>query len=286
MPDTEEARQALYKIRTADLISIYINWVDRFIPPRPRTPMVWGGFWTRNSPRQYANEIDQIIEIARHGRDLTPYLSSRVHTHGFVARNSDKTGIDWRDKDLALNAYNVHHLHLTPVGSTGKRKGDSDKLLYVGVSRNELLLLMVGDHKSFNDGTLTDAVLEYRAQSGNLTMQGVAGLSDDREPQECQKLARHGISSASMVNGVAVMGAMISLAGTSIDHTRYSDECCEVIESIEEVIDDRSRLLDILNLDDGDLPPKPVWEWRFAYADLHLVDTQSKSILRVCRWRR
>lgn len=285
LPASSDTRDQLRQMCINRLMRVYLNWIDRFIPPEPRSVMVWDGFWTRNNPREHADQVNVLIEKVRLGEDLTPYLSSRIHTHGFVPRPQTRKGINWGDKDLALNAYDLHHLHLIPANENGKRKGGSDRLLYVGVSREEVLLLMLGNHNSFDDGTLAEAVAEYRTQSG-FVLNGIVGFSNEVTPKESQFLARRGISTALMVGDKATLGPMISSAGTAIDHTRHVDQCCEIIEDIEDVIDERSRLIGRFQLEESDVPHNPDWCWQFHYANLFLVERRTSTGFAVCRWRR
>ncbi|KZK85977.1 hypothetical protein PsAD13_01108 [Pseudovibrio sp. Ad13] len=284
-PASSDTKSHLRKMSLDQLMRVYINWIDRFIPTNPRQPMVWDGFWTRNNPRQYADQINVIIEKARVGEDLTPYLSQKVHTHGFVPYPPSRRGVNWGDKDMALNAYDVHHLHLIPANKNRKRKGDSKHLLYVGVSREEFRFLMLGNHNSFDDGTLAEAVAAHRADS-DLALKGVVGLSREMSAKESQQLARHGISTPMIAGNKVVLGAMISSVGTASGHVIHVDRCCEVIERNEEVIDDRSRLMDWLQLSEEDVPEKPDWRWQFYHANLYLVECCTAKGFLVCKWRR
>lgn len=285
LPATKETKDQLRQLSINRLMRVYINWIDRFVPPEKRQPMVWDGFWTRNNPREYADQINTIINKLRFGKDLTPHLSQRIHTHGFVPCTQKRKGINWGDKDMVLNAYDLHHLHLTPATKNGKRKGGSVPLLYVGVSRAEVLLLMLGDHNSFDDGSIANAVAEHRAQAG-FVLNGVTGLTNYVTAKESQQLARRGVSTAQMVGDKATIGPMVTSAGTAIDHVRHVDRCCDIIETIEEVIDDRDHLISRLDLAEKDVPQEPDWCWQFYYANLFLVELSTTTGFLVSKWRR
>lgn len=285
VPSNHETISQLYGMSFNKLARLYINWIDRFISTHPRTPMAWNGFWSRNNPRRYADELNAIIEKIRNGADLRPYLSNKVDTHGFVPRSEIRRGVNWEDKDMALNAYDVHHMHLLPADGKGKRGGDSKELLYVGVTRKEVLLLMLGDHKSFDDGTLAQAVAEHRVEARH-TLNGVVGLHREISAKESQKMVRQGISSAQMFGNKAVVPALISMAGTSPHHTMHVDRCCATIEATEKVIEDRSQLLEYFQINDAQLSDDPDWAWTFSHADLCLLDRKSSIAFAICRWWR
>ena len=284
-PTDEHTLSLLRRMSMNDLLSTYVNWVDRLIPPRKRRAMVWDGFYARNDPARFAAEINEIVVAIEDGRDLYPYLSSRVRTHGFVPRPSKRKGINWGDKDMALNGHDVHHLHLVPANDNGKRSGSSKELLYVGVSREEILLLMLGDHKSFDDGTLITAVSEHRAQAGH-TLKGIVGLSREVSPKEASELTRHGITSPQMVGSQVAVPTTILTAGTSPSHTMHVDRCCETIEKLEPHLHDRAVLARTLSVAPGCLPVDPKWVWQFWYADLCLTDERSSTVFCVRPWQR
>ena len=46
IPNNDGVREKLTQKTFSDLIATYVNWVDRIIVPRKRTPLAWDGFWT------------------------------------------------------------------------------------------------------------------------------------------------------------------------------------------------------------------------------------------------
>lgn len=275
---------SLQSVSINRLFIAYLNWADRLIAPRPRSVWVWDGFWRRNQPERFADQLNRIISAVRCGEDLTPYLSPLVRTHGFAPRAIEKRGPNWEDKDLALNAYDVHHLHLVPANSKGKRSKESQLLLYVGVSRSDLLLVMIGDHDSFNDGTLFQAVTDHRVQSGHILNVDVA--SQPLAPRESQRLTRRGIVSPGLSGSALSITSLVASDGSSVGHVRHADVCCEAIESVERCICNRELLADELGVERSLIPLDADWIWRFDHCDLALVDQRSGAALPVVLWRR
>ena len=153
--EPESARAALHPMSTPELLVRYLNWADRYVAPRPRRVITWEGFVRHGSAHLHREAVYGLAEKIEAGDDLTPYLSERISKFGYVSSKKTKRrqrGVEWRDKDYVLNAFDTHHLHLKPTGS--------QELLYVCFSRNDALFVMVGDHKSFDDGSLAQAVAE------------------------------------------------------------------------------------------------------------------------------
>ena len=110
-------------------------------------------FLRDGSGELHREAVYQLAKKIEAGDDLTPFLSDRIARFGYVSsanKRSKSRGVEWQDKDYALNAFDTHHLHLKPAGTKA--------LLYVCFSRDHAFLVMLGDHKSFDDGTLAQAL--------------------------------------------------------------------------------------------------------------------------------
>jgi hypothetical protein len=274
-------------MRPSDVIAAYMNWVDRLIPQRSRETMVWDGFWSRNNPRRHAEAINTLIGLLRAGADMTPYLSRYVQTHGFEPAR-ERRGIQWQNsgrghKDFALNAYDLHHLHLKPSDSHGRHPGGSRELLYVGVSRKEVLLVMLGDHRSFDDGTLHEAVASWQADAGR-DLKGVVGITSERTPQEAVRLLRNGVGGVTRAGPKFVPAGLISTAGTSIEHRRWADRISSVIEDYDARLDDPS-FRSGWQADFG-ISAEATLSWGFWYGDFGVVDEADNSFYPLLPWRR
>ena len=153
------------------------------------------------------------------------------------------------------------------------------------LSRSEILLLMLGDHKSFDDGTLFQAITEHGASS-NRVINGVSPPRNPPKSSESQNLVRHGISSAGFSGNTVVANTFISSAGTSVWHTRHADKCCIAIEEIEEHLESQKTLADFFKFPLNEIPENPEWQWQFWYCDLILHDKKSDKRFLIQPWNR
>jgi hypothetical protein len=144
--EPEAARVDLHRMATPELLVRYLNWADRYVAPRPRRVVTWDGFLRHGSGHLHREAVYGLAKKVEAGEDLTPVLSDRISRFGYVSRAPKKSrarGIEWGDKDDALNAFDTHHLHL--------ECNSTRTLLYVCFSRNDAFFVMVGDHNSFDD---------------------------------------------------------------------------------------------------------------------------------------
>ena len=188
-PDEPTVRAELEQKQLDEVVRVYLNWARRFIPKRPREVSFSPSFWDAPLAKKVASELASLEARIRSGEDLTPHLSNLVQKRGFVPARFRKGGRvkspEWEDKDYALNAYDAHHLHIAP-------NGKGDELLYGCFRRDAALLLIVGDHNSFDDGSLAAAVSEARADAGHLVLKGILGPATPYTPKERNELARTG----------------------------------------------------------------------------------------------
>lgn len=284
VPDTSLVRGELAAMSFPQLISTYLNWKDRSLSPRARRTMIWNGMQAYSRRAIDWERIVKIMELSNNGESLERYLSRRARSHGYVPKSAEQRGIEWGDKDLALNAYSVHHLHLTPANVTGKRSGDSNELLFVAASRDTLTLLMVGNHSSFDDGTLFDAVTAFRADS-DFWIRGVLPARERLSAKESAKLIRHGVMVTGNHQDKLVPTALLSSMGSGLWHTRHADRIVITLEGWEPILDDRARYEDAFKQKDW-IPDEPVWRWSFHYGDLYLVETRTGAAALVLPWER
>ncbi|WP_163001241.1 hypothetical protein [Pannonibacter phragmitetus] len=271
--DPLTARGELSQKSFEDLLSIYVAWVDRFIEPRKRTPIAWPGLWSEGAKR-HRKQIHNLAELSASGGDFTPFLSPRILTCGFAPLSINRRGITLDDKDRALNAYGVHHLHLSPGNGRGKRKGSSDELLFVKIRRDCMVFLMLGTHRSFDDGTLRQAVADFERLSGNY-VRTIFGSNMTRCAAEGEDLLRKGLNSFAHSGGHFVVPGMISSNLTSEEHLRHTDMMLEAIETWEPLIrtgKGRQELCEEYNVP---FNPELTFAWSVIYTSLCLVEVES-----------
>lgn len=163
-PNTAEVRAELERYELNTLLVIYTNWADRRIRPDKREVVYAPGFWDGPLAFRHKSQLLKLAEKVEQGADLTHHLSEKIFTHGFVpTRPQGKAkGPEWGDKDFALNAYDVHHLHLGRPDDKGDKVTPGKDLLYASFERTKATFLIVGDHKSFDDGTVARAAAAWR----------------------------------------------------------------------------------------------------------------------------
>ena len=287
--EATEARAELQSFPLPSLLIHYLNWRDRIVPVRPRTVTTWDKFLgdKRTSDNWSAVSVHGARIAA--GEDLTPYLSQDIARLGYVrsrAGSKKRPGVEWGDKDYALNAYGYHHLHLSDTILSSGWARRTKQLLYVLFDREAAFFLMVGDHKSFDDGTLAQAVAETRAAS-RLSMPGIVPPNfESADHSERNKLQRHGFSATMTVGGKVVFGAMFSTAGTSTFHSIHVAKILRTIKEPELRADDADFHKNLFESAAKSCPTVPDFVWRMHNCDLGLLERTTGIFFTMLPWIR
>jgi hypothetical protein len=275
--DPPEARNELCGMSFSDLLAVYIGWIDRFIEPRPREVRAWDGFYTASALSR-ANEINTIAGLFERGEDLVPYLSPQVHVSGYAPYSKTRSGLVVGGKDRALNAYGVHHLHLVPGNQKGKRKSESQALLFAKVWLDHVLFVMLGDHGSFDDGTLRQAVSDLEVASGN-HIRGISEVPREVDAREGEALARQAINAFTPSNGLYAVPGFLSSALTSIKHRIHADKILDVIQQWEPLLRVEAGRRQICEKFSLPFSETSRFGWALHYTTLYLVEEQSKGVV-------
>lgn len=268
-PSTNSVRQELEQRSFADLLMVFFNWAQRLIPPRRRQITFANGFWSDTALAR-ERDIYTLANRMRLGEDVTPFLSSKIHCDGYTPRNSKRRGVEWGDKDFALNAFGTHHIHLTQTRTR--------ELVYAVVRRDMAEFIHFGDHKSFDDGRLEAAVVQARADTGHMVLHNVLALEKNYTPQERTKLARYGLSTFANVGGIVVISTNLSTAGTSDFLSVHVSQALRTLWALDEKFETakgRAELGPEINALISD--PK----WTFWFNDLCVVDRNTKKAVMV-----
>ncbi len=276
--DRSSWRAALRALPFPRAMCVYLNWIARMIPPRPRKVRCATGFWHTEVGRRRRETVAELIELIEAGGDLAPHCSGRAEHKGFALDRYDADGRllnhKWRDKDFALNALGVHHLHLGDDATGGSR---SDDLLFVAFGRDEAVCVMVGGHRHIKEEGLPE--LEARVLEASFDVAPGRGAIEmpGWTPSERFQLARAGFTMSAVVNGQVVMSIPISNAGMRVTMMHHASRILRALAHVDELIDDPQWVGNLFEKY-GDAPPTvPDFEWVLSYGNLLLRERRTDT---------
>jgi hypothetical protein len=281
------ARADLAARSLSSLLIDFMNWRDRFVSQRARNVTTWDKFFRDPRALRVWPAVIKLGQRIAAGDDLTPFLSKDIKRYGYVrpklGKDGKRRGIEWGDKDYVLNSYGFHHLHLSDKIKASGWVHRTDDLMFASFTREAAFFLMVGDHKSFDDGTLDRAVAESRASSGQV-IKGVTGESMAHADRH--KLHRRGVTTAIAVGDNTVMGPMISTAGTSIFQSTQVAKMMHVIEQQEPRLDDTAARQQLFSSAGRPCPDLPDFIWRMNNCDLGVLEQSTGIFFEMLQWPR
>lgn len=181
----QAATTSLASKTLTDVIIQYLTWQARLIRPRPRQVVIWPE--VTNSPHlaNFGPEIAAIEAGFRAGDDMNPYLSNQVRNHAYAAdlpppstqlTNDEWIRRRWRGKDRVRVTVDTHHLHLGGKLADGT-VARSNELLFAGITPETAFFLTIGDHNSFDDGTVSKIMhdtldVQLAGEGGGIALAG------------------------------------------------------------------------------------------------------------------
>ena len=267
-PNDRASLQLLQAEPLTNLLIIYLSWRLRHVRQRTRT--VVGQAVLASDPRVAALQpgIDMLLAAVGMGDDLTPWLSLKPRTDGYVpaARVAGTPRDSWLDKDFILNVLGYHHFHL---GTFLERKGHikrTHELLFAAVTHDRFEVLGLFDHSTFsrrNGGIMTpertrlwaayDAHWSANVPPASLNIGGYGGL------------------------GITTRGDSIMVVMTAQKHV-------QIMRDMDSKLDDRSF---VRTLPGFERLSRPRLKWYYRFMDFGVLDTSVEnawSFVNCCRW--
>ncbi len=278
-PDTAAARAELDNYDLWQLLIVYTNWIDRFLVPRKRQVRYASRFWDNPKAVAHKTAVLRIVERIESGSDLTAHLSDQIHTHGYVPKGPPEKikGPEWGDKDFALNAYDMHHLHLGKLSNEGNRVSHGRDLLYACFERDVATFVLLGDHKSFDDGSLATAAAAWR---------GGGTVQTSYMAKERKDLHRHGKNTYEVVDGRLYIGSELSMDGTAKVH--WINHLRGTIVAFDPYLDDPKWVSQALAQHPLGSAADAEWAYFMNGCDLLVREVKTNTLFALpnCEWRR
>lgn len=250
-----------------DLLIRYHNWLHRFVRPVPRSVHYSREFSSNALKSPHAPALADIADAIQKGRDLTPRLSKGIR-HGYVVGSTSASS----DKDLMLNDWGVHHLHLG-INPDSKdtafieRTGD---LLFVIFRPTAAYVLNIFAHQTWTDlDIIRIAVNNWPRLDFFIELQGMMAPSGSGYTEaEHQSLRRAGVVVVANVDGRIFAGrGALSTAGTSIEAKRAAGDLLKRVTAFEELSSNKPDQIAAL-LKKADVTPPATPEFEFVLLDL------------------
>lgn len=264
-----EAQTELREKSAAHLLIIYFNWLNRLVAPTPRK-VHHSRELDETVPSlddDLRRALDKIVADIQGGRNLRPYLSRGIQDV-YVEKSRRPPKLKARqDLDLLLNAWGVHHLHLSTVPGSDSFVARAKCLVFVAFTKTDAFLIDVMPHGNWHRRHLLEVMVRNWPDAG-LVLGSISGARLVRQLSEVEgkELREAGVALFEEIDGRLCMPRdSVTIAGTSMQATRRSNQLMYTIDEFQRGLatdpDHLNRQFD----DQVDFPP--VCRWRFVFVD-------------------
>ena len=262
VPSTRASLAKMHGMGTRDLILAYITWRARLLPAKPRTINPWLPSVDPTRFPRLQQDLRVFLRKVVAGEDLTPHLSDKVRTAGYVVPDSG-VRFPTQDRDGVLIRYGFHHFHIA-APSANNPKGRGKYLLFAEVGETEFTLVAISDHDSLTPGS---------AESARFHSVCRAYLERDLKP------------------GEGLMTNPVLSSGHSLIMRLFSDQCEAKIAQLDPLLDDPLFIAKLW----GDqpiersgqpipLPARPRFRWYFNDLVFGILELETRVFFNVFRY--
>jgi hypothetical protein len=254
VPNDRASRDHMEAKGLPEIVIDYLNWRSRYVGIRPRTATIEPAALVHPNwiSRQY--EIEQFLEKARQGEDLTPHLSLAPHTRGYTPASQQQGATveeKWSDKDFILNTMGYHHFHLGTTKEAAGHASRTDEVIFARVTRDHFDAIAVFDHSVF--------------ELNSAERQRLWQLHDD-------------IIFRGVAPGSVVMGNMIATSGHSLHVVTYGQHCLRYLRSTDPQLEGGDFMNDLYERAQFERPAKFKPIWCFRHLDLAIWDEPKRAL--------
>jgi len=252
MPDDASGELAAMPLRA--LLSVYWTWRERFPAARPRAVHRPRELAASPGAKENAADLAELERKMTAGEDLTPHLSERVEV-AYIA-DADRPSADRRmrdaDRDRMLNAWGIHHLHLSSAPGRGAFTARGRDVLFVIFRADDVYLLGVYTHDDWAREELVRVIVRNWPDAGLFLKSTTAiGTQARFSDEDRRALRRANVNEALYkVDGAfyGPPGLGQTATGGSFAAARRAMGYMEELRQLRENLDDRlatyGRLLD------------------------------------------
>lgn len=279
-PSDTDATSELASMDIGRLLVTYHNWLSRLIRPVARSVHLSKAYQANPMRAQFSAPLRDILSSLERGRDLTPRLSKDVAL-GYVAGSRSTS----RDKDLLLNDWGVHHLHLGtgPDQNNPNFIARTDELLLVMLLSNTAYVIDIFAHKQWTSRAIVRAAIDSWPNVELFPqVKGVLPSRNGYTEAEHLKLRKSGILTSVDIDGQVYIGrGFLSTAGTSSSSQRAADLLLDQVEDFEDQWKQAPDSIRAMIAAKGDVCPNtPDFEFIFTETTHGVLEKVSGTLLQ------
>lgn len=227
-------------VNLSDPLLRWMDFVTRYIDPRPRTVVASSAF-PKRLPNDVARALSQMIERFASGGDVNGYQS-----RGLTAVNDISSGKRQLRTDLLWADWGVHHLHLSnePVKPGSRYSARSGWLLFCIVLQDQVGLIDVkphGEKESFAEPELVRQMFrDWPEFMSQYELKGLLSSKSKLDAHAIHELRRGGVNGPLEYKGKVYLppGGGVTSASTPMRLTLLCDRIKVQVKELAHLVAD------------------------------------------------
>jgi hypothetical protein len=228
-----------HSLRTPHLSDPLLRWLDfadRYIPPRPRHVLL-SSLFPKRLPDEVAQSLQTLVRRLEDGDDTNGHQGE-----GLTKRSDISAPKDHRRTDLLWADWGIHHLHISPPRQRGY-VARSGWLLFCRFEADQVALIDVrphGKNEAFADPSLIEQLLkDWPDYMEQFRMRGIL-TGEVFTDQQIHELRRAGINTPVQFAGACYIGPGmgITTAGTPTRVTMASGRIRLAVRRLSQLVMD------------------------------------------------
>lgn len=284
-PDPE-GRDSFAKMDISKLLIIYWNWMSRVVPPRHYK--VHQSRELRANPLagdpRYMPALHRIIDLLENAQEVSQHLSRSV-TVAYQAKPEKITSLaKYRDLDLLLNDWGVHHLHLSTELDSDGFVMRTKPLLFAVFKQDTAYLIDIFDHGGWASDAIPEIILRNWPDAGIIHELPVLASRESYTDIEKIGLRNAGLTTAYEARDgkVYMFNAGLTTAGTSVHAVQAANQILDRIEWFEkQLVADPAWLEGIMRERGVEPPATRQFTFLFLNSGYGVVEINSGFLVRL-----
>lgn len=244
------------------LTIIFHNWCNRLVSNKNRTVHQSKEFQSNPLTSKFNVAVKEVIHNIQNGISLTPRLSRQVAVYGYIESSSSKKF----DKDLMLNDWGVHHLHLGtgPYSQDPRFIDRTDELMFVFFKSTEAYIIDIMPHGSWtSEHIVRTAIKNWPSADLFPELKGVLPSSTSITERERAQLRKSHVATPIDIDGRVYMApGIISTAGISFYSVRATDQLLQDLRLFEKnCLTDPDSIKSLFENNGVQWPSNPVFKF-------------------------
>ena len=225
-----------------DNLLTYYNWNNRLIYPKPREILYSKEIKENALFERFEESISNIHDLFEKGKDLTPYLSKGFRDSPVVDNPTSST----KDKDLLLNDWGIHHLHLGDILEQSGFIKRENELLFIKVKTNKVFFIDILTHDNFSDKHILSIIDNNWPDIIDLfRLRNAIDVNHDYTNSEIGVLRKAGVNTILKINNSVVSSPNfgITTSGHSISDVGRTSNFHKNVLNLKKSINDNKKLI-------------------------------------------